>query len=820
MGVLFLLMLAFLLVSGYIIPGRDPDIGAFQSAAIVVCAVAALIAFDFALLWPRHSFLGRRDWSLSMMLIMTGVAFLCILNILGELNSFQSHLNTLKYISAITVFVGLYWRFHFSVDAFAKNISSTIRKSLLPWISQVPNPKLYYMNQPKTKNLLLAILLVIALEFFSFRTYFTVNYQPYYARNSDQTVFLQAAYATYYSIHDTGLLNTINNIKALQPEFFKGPIVPNIAVIFMFLFGPNRLSAALVNFFFFFFAQMYLFFYFRKKIGFYAGLVATGLFYLSLTHYYWAGGMNDFRLDYAGMVVFGIAFISLIYLIETPSLKRFLFSSLFLGTALATRSITGIYLIVIIVFVNIFLFFDKKGKFIKQIGTEQLRYFNYLLIISAIISGIAFVLVGTESVAYYSHLFRGDERAIRAAEFGVLTLSDNFLYYPKSFSDHFKYYGYVLTGLMLLQAMKQVFYRARPNFKITFSKIQLMSYLIVFVITIFAVWVILLSYSQSPLVIGVLTIPIVFIATIMVSIQIEWLPDRIKFFVSVLVFITGLLFYAGNMITPRYLSPTAFVEAENVNYLYNDIVNILPNRNAKLTIFWLIRHDAINTPSFNVYLYEHNKRNVMPISSLGPGFFATTESDLVKQIEMSDVVVAPVYFKPSGGFEYPYTQSLRQYEGPLKKILNKDFILEEKYNFPSWLLGLYVRPCLILDSQIPNGIEDEPNPWFWLGDYPSEIYIENFSEQPLAAEFVAMGVNGPSNANLNKSALHYKINDSERDMFLSDTDGWDLTIPMILQPGTNILSLIGIDNVIINKNGDPRHLLLGIYDIKISCRKP
>src|SRR5258706_1669104 len=235
--------------------------------------------------------------------------------------------------------------------------------------------------------------------------------------------------------------------------------------------------------------------------------------------------MNDFRLDYAGMVVFGIAFIGLIYLIETPSLKRLLFSSVFLGTALATRSITGVYLIVIIVFVNVFLFFDKKGKFIKQIGTEQLRYFNYLLIISATISGIAFVLVGAESIAYYSHLFRGDERAIRAAESGALTLLDNFLYYPKSFYDHFKYYGYVLVGIILLLAAKQVFYRAQPNFKNKFSKIQLMSYLISFVITIVAVWIILLVYAQSPLVIGVLTIPVVFIGTIMVSVQLEWLSD-------------------------------------------------------------------------------------------------------------------------------------------------------------------------------------------------------------------------------------------------------------------------------------------------------
>src|SRR5688572_21802682 len=229
-------------------------------------------------------------------------------------------------------------------------------------------------------------LIMFALEFLLFRTFYATNYQPYYPRATDQTVYLKSEYMTYYSLSDHGLLHTLKNLETVQPQIFKGPIVPNLGVISMFLFGPNRLSAVLVNFLFLVIGQLSLLLYFKEKKDIYAGLIAAALFFLSITHYYWAGGLNDLRLDYAGMVAFGLAYIALNHLINVPTFRNFLLSGIFIAISLATRSITGIYLIAIVFVINAVLWISIKHKIFKQVNREQLKYFRYLLVSTAVVA--------------------------------------------------------------------------------------------------------------------------------------------------------------------------------------------------------------------------------------------------------------------------------------------------------------------------------------------------------------------------------------------------------------------------------------------------
>jgi hypothetical protein len=663
-------------------------------------------------------------------------------------------------------------------------------------------------------------MIMFALEFLFFRTYYVTNYQPYYPRSADQTVFIQSEYMTYYSLSEHGLVHTLKNLGALQGQIFKGPIAPNLGVLFMFLFGPNRLSAALVNFLFFAMGQLFLFLYFKKRIDIYAGLVAVALFFLSITHYYWAGGLNDLRLDYAGMVTFGLAFIALNHLISVPTLRNFLLSGISIGISLATRSITGVYLIAIVFSINAFLWLSIKHKSFRQVNSEQLKYFRYLLVSIAVVAGIAFIAVRGGMVNYYSSMFQGPERAIRSAESGVLTALDNLLYYPRSASEHFEYYGYILIGMILFQGLKEFSERRRPHKNNVAQDFGLWNYLIVFLIAVFCVWLILLLYSQSPLTIGILTIPIVFVLTMIISKQLNTVSENIRSIISAAIFLVGFLFYVSNMITPRALSPADIVEAKRINALYADIADVITGGNTR-NLSWLINHDALIPPSFYIYLYEHDRRMDVPlVSSAAPRIFSMTETDIIKQIEASDVIVAPLYFNQQVSYEFPYTQSLRQYETSWRGKLNTEFILKQKYYLTYQPIGLYIRPCRIVDLQVPNGVEVGSNIRFWLGDSPVEIQIENFSKQPLAADFIATGVPGPSDGNIKKSTLSYEINGNTQNLVLNDADGWQFTIPMILQPGENALTLVDLDKAKLNANSDPRSLLLQVSEIKLSCYTP
>ena len=679
-----------------------------------------------------------------------------------------------------------------------QNYDTKIKKGWLPWA-----------------------MIMFALEFLFFRTYYVTNYQPYFPRATDQTVYLLSEYMTYYSLSDYGFLHTVKNLDTLQP-IFKGPIAPNLGVIFMFLFGPNRLSAALVNFLFLMIGQLFLFLFFKEKIDIYAGLVAVALFFLSITHYYWAGGLNDLRLDYAGMVTFGLAFIALNHLINVPTFRNFLLSGISIGISLATRSITGIYLIAIVFVINVFLWISIKYKLFRQVNSEQIKSFRYLLVITAVIAGIAFIAIGRDMISYYSPMFRGPapEREIRAAEFGVSTALSNLLYYPRSASEHFEYYGYIVIGIALFQGLKGIFKRVQPNQNNVAQDFGLRNCLIVFLITGFCVWLILLRYSQSPVTIGVLTIPIVFVLTMIISKQLDGVSENIESLISGAILLVGFLFYVSNMITPRALSPATIVQAKEINALYEDIANVVAGGNIR-KVSWLVNHEAFYPSSFYVYLYEHGRRMEVPlVSSAAPGIFAKSKTEIINQIETSDIVVAPLYFNRAVGYEYPYTQSVRQYETSWRKKINAEFILKQKYYVTSQPIGLYIRPCQIVDFQVPNGMEVGNNQWFWLGDSPVEIRIENFSKQPLAADFIATGGPGPSDHNNKENTLSYEINGSSQNLVLNDVNGWQFTIPMTLQPGENTLSLVDLDEAKLNANGDPRPLLLQVSEIKLSCHTP
>lgn len=676
-----------------------------------------------------------------------------------------------------------------------------------------------------TSNLMILYLLLpllLLIELLLFKTTFSVNYQPYYPRAYDQSAFLQSAYETYYSVNDYGVIETIRQISVLQPQLFKGPVLQNIMVAFMFLFGPNRLSAAYTNFLFFVIGQFILFVYFRDRINTYSGIIAVGLFFFSITHYYWAGGIMDLRLDYAGMVIFGITFLAYNRMIESPSKVSLFWAFIATIITLATRSITGVYAFLIVILLCISFWLNLKFRFFKQIDTTQLRHFAYLLMLFVAVSAIAFILAGESAINYYGGMFHGSERAIRAAESGTTTMLKNVLFYPKSAVIHFVYYvGWVIL-IFLFQGWKKTFHWGVHIQDSNPASFDLRLYLFLFLVTVLSVWLLLLAYAQSPLVIGVLTIPIVFILTQIISRQIEQVSEIIKRVVSGMVIVAGFLFYASNMIFPRYLSLPALIEAREINVLYHDVQDMLRDRNTPLKLYLMINHEAFVSSNLNIYLYEHDGRLDTPLlSSNFPGIFPVAETDIINTINQYDVVVAPLYFPPVTGFEYPFTQSLRRYENSWRRKLDMEFVLKRDYKFSLWNAGLYFRTCQVTNFQIPYTLEsDGVSPFFWLGNNKAQISLTNYSNKPLNSHFTAMGYPGPSHANLEERNLNYEVNGTIQNLIFSDTQGWKIDVPITLQPGDTILSLSGVDiaDINLNPNGDTRQLLLKITDMKISCK--
>ena len=166
------------------------------------------------------------------------------------------------------------------------------------------------------------------------------------------------------------------------------------------------------------------------------GYMALGLILCQTTAWFWAGGLFDFRLDFIAHCLYGIWACAVIR------------SSLFLDRRWAIVSgLLGAFLVLHRFLSIIYLFGVCAGfvvacvvvGFIARRGdlTERLkrRFYNLALsfgIVVVIVSPVLFINQKAIKDYYLVGHTEGQEKYVRASEFGIHDLADHLLFYPKS----------------------------------------------------------------------------------------------------------------------------------------------------------------------------------------------------------------------------------------------------------------------------------------------------------------------------------------------------------------------------------------------------
>jgi hypothetical protein len=261
-----------------------------------------------------------------------------------------------------------------------------------------------------------------------------------YAPNYDQTAVLQLSYRTYEEIRQDGPWPALTHaLRTLPPT---GATLHLEAAALFALTRPSRLKALGVNWLHFALLQVAVFAAVRARAGgFRLPALALGLLWCLATPFFYAGGLDDFRFDFAGWCLYG-TFLALV--MRSGTFRQYGWCLAAGATAtlcVLTRSLTSVYLGGVMT-----LWIAVVGWRSFRVREDAARADARRQLAGTLLATACLVLVALPSLAvrarslwhYYvvGHV-TGAESAVRKAESGLSGGLDNLAYYPASLlSDH------------------------------------------------------------------------------------------------------------------------------------------------------------------------------------------------------------------------------------------------------------------------------------------------------------------------------------------------------------------------------------------------
>lgn len=260
-----------------------------------------------------------------------------------------------------------------------------------------------------------------------------------YPPNYDQTAFLQLAYATYGRFVQDGFWRALGHTLATLPP--TGALLHLEAALAFALMRPSRLAALSVNWLHFAVLQLAVVSTVRARFGGWRlPALAFGLVWSLATPFYYAGGLDDFRLDFAAFCLYG-TFVTLAVRSDLFRRHGWALAAGATGTlCVLTRSLTSVYLGGVM---TVWLA-ATAARLLRASGpaerADRRRQMGGALLCAGwlVLVALPSLVVRARSLWNYyvvGHV-TGVERAVRQAESGITTSLDALAYYPESLLTH------------------------------------------------------------------------------------------------------------------------------------------------------------------------------------------------------------------------------------------------------------------------------------------------------------------------------------------------------------------------------------------------
>jgi hypothetical protein len=560
----------------------------------------------------------------------------------------------------------------------------------------------------------LLVFLLLACEYGLFRQYVVREIAWAYPANSDQAAYLSQAYGNYERILSDGFPSGLKS--SLLARIATGVMLETQAAVLFLLIGPTRLSALTLSFLYFALFQLVLVYTLRWLTRRWSlAFIGLGLFLVSTSRYFWAGGLADFRIDSIASSFYGITLCLAIRSRNFKSRPWAFVCGAFAALLALFRFVAITYLLgtlaCFLVYLAISALWRRRND--PLVVAQVKRQAQGLMLAVLPIVGLVVPFLIHDRTALYSyyvvgHLV-GNEKAIRAAEFGAVGFFNYYFYYPVSLvKDHLgaRFIGLALLTLVVFALCRlPSAQRTLPNHRDGRRELQ-DSFALCLLAFLMPLALFTYDVSKSPVVAGMLVIPVVWL----VLLGGLWFSRfgsrghptgaaRVALCATAVLTLVAGAWTEFAMNTRKYHT----VDREQEQRLldaYDRIGAYCAEVGWKTPRISVDRAlDYFSGPVLSVVVYERSKLLLSPEFTLGSGIAEVGREEALNEVRASDIVVLTTNSVPSDeASPYPLTKSMMAIKADLLATATANMVPLTKLGFAGRELTIFVRPGAKVDG--------------------------------------------------------------------------------------------------------------------------
>jgi hypothetical protein len=556
------------------------------------------------------------------------------------------------------------------------------------------------------RALLTAIVLLLAAHWLLFAAYVRREIAWVYALNFDQTSSLFIAYRTWEESGQRGLLTALGEALRRAPP--SGSTAPLEAVLVFLVTGPSRLGALTVNWL-----------HFALLLGAVAwALWATsrrwelpvlglGLLLSVRTPFYWAGGIADFRPDFIAFCLYG-TFLAVVWRSEVFRLRAWTVAAgAVAALCVVSRSITGVYLGALLGAWLARLFFLRWRAPDPARRQDLGRQLMGAALCTAEVCLVAGPVLAVRARALWLYYFvgsTGKDSEVWAA-FAGPTLGERILFYPRSaLFDHggTLFLGLAAGALAVLEVARRL---DGSSARVRHTRSEpdggwFMAGALLLPLGILTAYV-----SKSPVVGGLLVMPLLWLILVRGSWLVETAPRRTAQALALSVLVAGATAHAVHLRGPAPRPLPADAVAETLR-LHDDILRW------SLTQGWprpVLLHDRQHehVHAIAVSAYERHGRVLALQRPIGDRVLRVGSDEVLQTLRRSHfVILTRPQPGPPPAFGLPYDASLAEMYPRLLAYCKREMVRVGNYRVPEEVM-LFARAVDGRDDVEPRPLASE-----------------------------------------------------------------------------------------------------------------
>lgn len=503
---------------------------------------------------------------------------------------------------------------------------------------------------------------------------------PYYPRSFDQASYFNLSFGIVEQYLSMPLFDFLTRLTSqLSGTGWTFPIQGSLLAI---LAGVGRTSMVSLNLIYFVALQIVLFASVLTRIGRLSiAWIALSLLLTASTLFLGYGGLLDYRIDFSAMCLYGIwccaIFKSHGFRERNWSIAAGVIGAWLILMRFLTIAYVGSATLLIFIALMIMGFRAKPRDFGQAV--------NALIcgIITLVMIAPAFFAARELIYQYYGvgH-FLGDEKNIRAAEFGLSSISDHLFFYPANlWNVHMGTAFVVLSAILLCLSF---LYRRGRRGGYRFD----LSFLLLTVLVPLAV--LNLDTSKSPVVFSIVIVPsILGVIVIAASNGISLMTSRFVASASMVVGIVAFVTHASNR--QHYLSSE---DLATVNRLNGDIAKFISvSKVTPVHIAFDRVSEYLHAGIVQITLHEMMKPNYRAAPQVIPlmgNIFSISREQAIQAVDRSDIAVMSDRYKSRD--TTPLNSAISTYWPDLNEKVNREFYDISSGVIDGTAFKVYARP--------------------------------------------------------------------------------------------------------------------------------